>query len=196
MQTYATALSADYSLPYTSAPVKARYASEEITFRQTDKGEGELRCGEKIVKPELRQLLALIDGNTSIDTLAPFFQSHNFAALLSELLALQMIEPIAAIEPDDEPSAYEALNAALRPSQFETARRAAMRATNELLGKLARPYCASLVVCNDVMELCLVLQETLEKVTATGGDAAAAAFLTAIRESIETTCDLHSAQDA
>jgi hypothetical protein len=194
MQTYATPVAND-SLSYVSAPVKARYASEEITFQQTTKGQDELRQCEKVTKPQLRQLLSLIDGNTSIETLAPFFQSQNFAAMLSELLSLEMIEPIAAIEPDEGPSAYEALNAALRPTQFETARRAAMRATTELLGKLARPYCASLVVCNDVMELCLVLQETLEKVAATGGEAAAETFLAAIRESIENTCDAHFPED-
>ncbi len=170
------------------APAKGRYQMEEVTFRKTIAGHNEFEHRHVLNRAELRRLLILIDGKKSLDALVAYFRAFEFAGLLSELLALGMIEPISADYAFCPVTVQEALatKSALKPMQFEAARRAAMHAASELLGNVARPYCALLVECQDSMALREVLSDIQNKLTETLGDDAATLFIETVRDAVKT----------
>jgi hypothetical protein len=171
------------------APNKARYQMEEVTFRKTIAGHNEFEHRHVLHRAELRRLLILIDGKKSLDVLVAYFREFEFTGLLSELFALGMIEPVSEDHVFCPITVQEELAArsALKPMQFEAARRAAMHAASELLGTVARPYCANLVACQDSMTLRAVLSDIQEKLIETLGNDAATLFIETVRDAVKIT---------
>jgi hypothetical protein len=168
---------------------KDRYVLEEVTFRKSLAGLNEFEHRHVINHAALRRLLILIDGKRSVDTLVQYFRAYEFAGLLSELLALGLIEPVSATESFCNSSVNEALakRSSLKPMQFEAARRAALHAASELLGTLARPYCAQLIACQDSGGLRIVLDTIQEKLIATLGTDASTLFIETVRDAVKVS---------
>jgi hypothetical protein len=163
------------------------YVMEEITFRKSLAGHNETEHRHVISRPALRRLLILIDGKRSIDVLVQYFRAYEFSGLLSELLALGLIEPVSNEQAFCHTSVNEVMGkrSSLKPMQFEAARRAAMHATSELLGTLARPYCAQLVACQDSGALRITLSSIQDKLVTTLGSDASTIFIETVRDAVK-----------
>jgi hypothetical protein len=171
------------------AQPKARYQMHDLTFRKTVAGHKEAEHGHIIHRAQLRRLLILIDGKKSIGALVAFCRGFEFAGLLSELIALGLIEPISADQVFSPTALQQELadKTMLQPAQFEAARRTAINAASELLGKQARPLCGDLSACQDSMSLRLVMGDVQEKLIQTLGDDAATVFIEAVRDAVRAT---------
>jgi hypothetical protein len=176
-----------YVSAHALAPAKDRYVMEEITFRKSVAGHNEFEHRHVLKRPELRRLLILIDGKRSIDSIVCYFRSFEFSSLLGELLELGMIEPVSSTQSVTHATVEQALGerSALKPMQFEAARRAAMHAASELLGTVARPYCASLTACQNSRDLRMVLSAVQEKLAECVGEDAATLFIESVRDAVK-----------
>jgi hypothetical protein len=171
------------------APSRGGYEVEEVTFRKTIAGHHEFEHRRVLNRAELRRLLILIDGKRSVDSLVSYFRAFELAGLIDELLALGMIEPISSDLGLSPVTLSEALGnqSALKPNQFEAARRAAMHGASELLGMQARQYCAQLVMCQDSMALRAVLCKIRTALDSKLGEDAATLFIESVRDAVKVS---------
>jgi hypothetical protein len=156
---------------------------DKNVYRKTRAGHQEIDNRQVLRRAELRRLLILIDGRRSPDELARCVRSSELNAAIENLVALGLIEPVAA------PSfaaigVSEALSAqvSLTPRQLDAARSAAAFAASELIGQGADPYCAMLLACEDAGTLRSLVSILQTKIRATAGEDAATMFVESIRD--------------
>jgi hypothetical protein len=157
---------------------------EDVVFRKTLLGHNELEHRHMMLRPELRRLLILVDGHTPIEDFGALFRMGELPKFLDELLALGLVESISATPLFESTSIADLFGKtnSLSLAQFESARRAAMYAATELLGRTARPYCDQLVACNDSGELRVVLDRINAKMKEVIGEDAVTLFIETVRD--------------
>jgi hypothetical protein len=174
--------SASYVAP--SRRARSSLFVEDIVFRKSLAGHNELEHRHLMLRPELRRLLILIDGHSSVEDFAPLFRVGELPKFLDELLALGLVESTSATPMFAYASLADVFGKtnALTRAQFESARRTACYAASELLGRIARPYCDRLLACNDSGELRIVLDDINSKMREMIGPDAVTLFIETVRD--------------
>jgi hypothetical protein len=157
---------------------------DDVVFRKSVAGHNEVEHRHTFLRPELRRLLILIDGHSAIDEFAPLFRRGDLPRLFDELLALGLVESVSTAPLFKRSSLNDVLarTDSLTPAQFEAARRAALHATSELLGRLARPYCDRIVACTDSAQFREVLDDVSAKLSQLMGSDAVTLFIETVRD--------------
>lgn len=157
---------------------------DDVIFRKSVSGHNEVEHRHTFLRPELRRLLILIDGHTAFDEFAPLFRSGDLPGLLDELLAMGLVESVSSAPLFARATLNEALTRpnSLSPAQFESARRAALHAASELLGRVARPYCDRITGCTDGEQFREVLDDVCAKLSQLMGSDAVTLFVETVRD--------------
>lgn len=149
------------------------------TYAKTADGQNEIETRARRISPRLRSALILVDGKRTDEDLAKLVQSSE--ETLQALLDAGLIEVVARStartpvrEAPPEPAAPAA--PAPDPVEFETRRREAVRAVNDLLGPQAEALALKLERAADPTQLREALERAVAYIANARGGGAAAQF--------------------
>jgi hypothetical protein len=181
-------------------------------FRKTSSGVAEISTRALGLRPELRRLLIMIDGTSSVAKLASAAPKGNIDELLDELLALGVIDSaivgmrlsLTTLEaPAPTPMSAPTVSARMMSAQTQTgsaadatlgnapsqeqfvaARRAAVRFVNDSLGPSAEAIAIRLERTKTVAELRDAIQAARQSVATARGEALAQRFIETVRAAV------------
>jgi hypothetical protein len=168
-----------------------------LIFRKTNLGSTEVTGRKLGLRSELRRLLILIDGKSTVARLATFVRDTEIEPLLLELQALGVIDTadghatVSAAVPQTTPAAAPMGAAAVEPAlaptheQFLAARTTAVRFVNDALGPSAETLAIKLERTRNPQELRDVVNQVKLSLERMMGPAAGQRFLDAVRSSVK-----------
>lgn len=149
-------------------------------YAKTADGQNEIETRARRISPRLRSALILVDGKRTDEELARLIQQseETLQALLDAGLIEITARPAARSaprEPAPEP-ATPAAAPAMNTAEFETRRREAVRAVNDLLGPQAEMLALKLERAGDMTQLREALERAVAYIANARGGGAAAQF--------------------
>jgi len=144
-----------------------------IIYRKSAKGISEIETRAHRLPPRMRSALILVDGKRSDDDLRPLIQPHagETLAALAEQGFIEALAPppVPAPRPAQRP-------ATAPPADFETRRRAAVRALNDQLGPRAETLAIKMERARSDNELRPLLATAAQLIANAQGRAAGEAY--------------------
>jgi hypothetical protein len=166
-----------------------------LIFRKTELGVAEVTGRKLGLRAELRRLLILIDGKSSVGKLATFVRDAAIDPLIYELQACGAIDaadgsavPLNAAPPASAAMATPApSDQSLAPTQeqFIAARKTAVRFVNDVLGPSAESLAIKLERTRNPQELRDAVNQVKTSLERMMGAAAGQRFLDAVRASVK-----------
>jgi hypothetical protein len=168
-----------------------------LIFRKTDLGSAEVTGRKLGLRSELRRLLILIDGKSTVGRLATFVRDAEIETLLLELQALGVIDTAdgtaaASVAPPAatataSPMSATPVDQGLAPTheQFLAARTTAVRFVNDALGPSAETLAIKLERTRNPQELRDVVNQVKLSLERMMGAAVGQRFLDAVRSSVK-----------
>ena len=152
-----------------------------LIYRKTAKGLNEIETRAHRLPPRLRSALIVVDGRRALDDLRPLIlqQPDETLAALAEQGFIEATGEAPA-PPAPAPAAPQAAPAAAPAAaggnDFDSTRRAAVRALNDLMGPAADTLAIKMEKARNLGELLPILTQAAQAVAAMRGRAAAEAF--------------------
>ncbi len=152
-------------------------------FRKTSVGVAELSARKMPLRAELRRLLILVDGRSSVAKLATFVRMPEIDALIYELQSMGLIDSADGTTA----SAPGAADSGPEPSreQFLAARSAAVRAINDILGPSAETLAVKLEKCENARDLREQVTAVRQSLVRMLGENTGNRFLEAVRSAVK-----------
>ena len=155
-----------------------------LIYRKTAKGLNEIETRAHRLPPRLRSALIVVDGRRALDDLRPLIlqQPDETLASLAEQGFIEATgeAPAAPPPPVAAPAAPQpapaASQAAPGGNDFDSTRRAAVRALNDLIGPAAETMAIKMEKARNLGELLPLLTQAAQTVAAMRGRSAAEAF--------------------
>lgn len=148
-------------------------------FRKTAKGVAEIETRAHRLAPRMRSLLILVDGRRDADDLKTLItqQAEETLQALAEQGFIEAVgETVKAAAAAPAAAPPEAAVAARTTADFETMRRAAVRALNDTLGPSGESHAVRMEKARSLQELQPLLAVAAKLVAAARGPAAAEAY--------------------
>jgi hypothetical protein len=157
--------------------------SPNTVFRKTPTGVSELSARKLPLRAELRRLLILVDGRSSVGKLATFVRMPEIDALVYELQSMGLIDS----SDGSTVGAPASTESAAEPSreQFLAARVAAVRAINDILGPSAETLALKLEKCENARELREQVTLVRQSLVRMMGENTGNRFLEAVRSAVK-----------
>jgi hypothetical protein len=158
-----------------------------LIYRKTAKGLAEIETRAHRLTPRMRSALILVDGKRDLAELKTLvtqqadetvlaLAEQGFIEAVGESAALPPAPPPAVAAPAAAPAPPAAAGAAAPQADFDSTRRAAVRALNDLVGPAADTLAIRMEKARNLAELLPVLVQAAQTVSAMRGKAAAEAF--------------------
>ncbi|TAG03410.1 MAG: hypothetical protein EAZ43_07015 [Betaproteobacteria bacterium] len=149
-------------------------------FRKTPEGVAEITARTLPLRAELRRLMILVDGRSSISKLATFVRLPEIDSLILELQSMGLIDSTDGTAISQQATGAET---GLEPTieQFLAARGAAVRAVNDILGPSAETLALKLEKCQNARDLRTAVTEVKQSLARMLGESTGNRFLEAVR---------------
>lgn len=178
--------------------------NSQAVYRKTDAGAAEVASRAMGLRAELRRLLILMDGDTTVARLAAFVRGSEISVLIAELESHGLVTTdtsdstqktaTPATPPTSAPTATTATTAASTVSPIEptvaqllAVRRVAIHTLHELLGPAADDLAIKFERCKTAGEMRVVVNEVRLVLDRQMGASTGQRFLEAVRRAADGT---------